>query len=168
MLRRWDLDADLDPFAAMCADPEVMRYLGDGSTQTRAECAERLRAFEEAWRDRGFGLFAIELAASGEMIGFTGLAVPDFLPEILPSVEIGWRLARVHWRHGYATEAARAVLAFGFDRVGLERIVSVHTVGNEASANVMRKIGMRLERETIHPANGRGVCVYEIERPATG
>jgi RimJ/RimL family protein N-acetyltransferase len=168
VLRRWDLDADLDPFAAMCADPEVMRYIGDGATQTRAQCADRLRAFEEVWRERGFGLFATELTATGEMIGFAGLAIPDFLPEIMPSVEIGWRLARVHWGHGYATEAARAVLAFGFERVGLDRVVSVHALGNEASANVMRKIGMQLERHTTHPTNGRGVRVYEIARPATG
>jgi len=166
VLRRWDLDADLDPFAAMCADPDVMRYIGDGSTQTRAECVDRLRAFEASWRERSFGLFAAELTATGEMIGFAGLAVPDFLPEIMPSVEIGWRLARAHWGRGYATEAARAVLTFALDRVGLDRIVSAHAVGNEASANVMRKIGMHLERETIHPGNGRGVRVYEITRPA--
>ena len=168
VLRRWDLDADLDPFAAMCADPEVMRYIGDGSTQTRAQCADRLFAFEAVWRERGMGLFATELTTAGEMIGFAGLAIPDFLPEIMPSVEIGWRLARAHWGQGYATEAARAVLEYGFERVGLDRIVSVHAVGNEASANVMRKIGMHFERETTHPVNGRGVRVYEIARSATG
>jgi RimJ/RimL family protein N-acetyltransferase len=102
------------------------------------------------------------------MIGFTGLAIPDFLPEIMPAVEIGWRLARAHWDRGYATEAARAALAFGFERVGLDRIVSVYAVGNEASGNVMRKIGMHLDRETTHPASGRAVRVYAIERPTTG
>jgi RimJ/RimL family protein N-acetyltransferase len=167
VLRRWDLEADLDSFSAMCADPEVMRYIADGSTQTRAQCVDRLRAFEEVWREQSFGLFAVELLATGEMIGFTGLAVPEFLPEIMPAVEIGWRLARDYWGYGYATEGARAVLAFGFDQVGLERLVSVHAVGNDASGNVMRKIGMNLERETTHPTNGRGVRVYEIERPAT-
>ena len=166
LLRRWDRGADLDPFAAMCADPEVMRYIADGSTQTRAECADRLEVFERVWRERSFGLFAVELNATGEMIGFTGLAIPDFLPEIMPAVEIGWRFARAHWGNGYATEAARSVLEFAFDRVGLDRLVSVHAVGNEASANVMRKIGMRFERETTHPGNGRGVRVYEIDRPA--
>jgi RimJ/RimL family protein N-acetyltransferase len=167
VLRGWDVGADLDAYAAICADPEVMRFIGDGSPLTRAESAERLRTFEAMWQERGFGLYAVELAKTGELIGFTGLAVPEFLPEILPAVEIGWRLARPQWGQGYATEAARAALAFGFDRVRLERIVSVHTVGNEASANVMRKIGMHFDRETIHPGNGRAVRVYAIDRPAT-
>lgn len=165
VLRRWDPVADLDPYAALCADPAVMRFIGNGVTQTRAESAGRLRAFEQLWQERGFGLFALELTSTGELIGFTGLAVPDFLPQIMPAVEIGWRLGPAHWGHGYATEAARSVLSFGFDRVHLERVVSVHAVGNDASANVMRKIGMRLERETVHPGNGRAVPVFAIDRP---
>jgi RimJ/RimL family protein N-acetyltransferase len=165
VLRRWDVDADLEPYAALCADPDVMRYIGDGTTRTRAECAEQLQAFEQTWADRGFGLFATELAARGELIGFVGLAIPDFLPEIMPAVEIGWRLSRANWGCGYATEGARAVLAFGFDRLGLERIVSVHALGNDPSGNVMQKIGMQLDRETVHPRTGRGVRVYAIDRP---
>ena len=167
LLRRWDLDADLDAYAAICADPDVMRFIGDGSTHSRAESAERLKAFELAWQERGFGLFALQLVATDDLIGFAGLAIPDFLPEIMPSVEIGWRLGRAHWGKGYATEAAHAALAFGFDRAGLERVVSVHAVGNDASGNVMRKIGMHLDRETTHPANGRAVRVYAIDRPST-
>ncbi len=164
VLRRWDLDNDLDEYAALCADPAVMRFIGDGSTRTRAECSEQLRVFETRWQETGFGLFAVELVHSGELIGFTGLSVPDFLPEIMPAVEIGWRLARLHWGNGYATEAARAAHAFGFEQVGLDRIVSVHTVGNDASGNVMHKIGMQLERETIHPGTGLAVRVYAIDR----
>jgi RimJ/RimL family protein N-acetyltransferase len=165
LLRRWDVDGDLDAYAALCADPQVMRHIGNGTTRTRAECAEQLREFEQTWQQRSFGLFALELASTGEMIGFAGFAIPDFLPEIMPAVEIGWRLARTHWQHGYATEAARAVLAFGFERVELARLVSVHAVGNDASGNVMRKIGMHLDRETTHPVNGRAVRVYAMERP---
>jgi RimJ/RimL family protein N-acetyltransferase len=166
VLRRWDIDADLDAYAALCADPDVMRYIGDGTTRTRAECEEQLRSFEQTWSDRSFGLFATELSATGELIGFIGLAVPDFLPEIMPAVEIGWRLSRASWGRGYATEGARAALVYGFDRVGLDRIVSVHAVGNDPSGNVMQKIGMHLDRETIHPRTGRGVRVYAIDRPA--
>jgi RimJ/RimL family protein N-acetyltransferase len=167
VLRRWNVDADLDVYAELCADPEVMRYIGDGSIRTRVDCAVQLHAFEQAWAERHFGLFAVDLKETGDLIGFTGLAVPEFLPEIMPAVEIGWRLSRANWGHGYATEAACAVLAFGFEAVGLERIVSIHAVGNDPSGNVMRKIGMHLERETTHPASGRAVRVYEIERPAT-
>jgi RimJ/RimL family protein N-acetyltransferase len=165
VLRRWDVDADLDPYAALCADPEVMRYIGDGSVRTRADCAVQLEAFERGWAGFGFGLFALELKSTGELIGFAGLAIPEFLPELMPAVEIGWRLSRSNWNCGYATEAARTVLAFGFEPVGLDRIVSVHAVGNEPSGNVMRKIGMHFDRETVHPASGRAVRVYAIDRP---
>jgi RimJ/RimL family protein N-acetyltransferase len=166
VLRRWDVEADLDAYAALCADPEVMRYIGDGTTRTRAESAEQLAGFEQTWRDRSFGLFATELTATGELIGFVGLAIPDFLPEIMPAVEIGWRLGRAHWGKGYATEGARAALAWGFDALALDRIVSVHAVGNDPSGNVMQKIGMHLDRETVHPRTGRSVRVYAIDRPA--
>jgi RimJ/RimL family protein N-acetyltransferase len=166
VLRRWDVNGDLDAYAAICADPEVMRFIGDGATRNREQCAEQLESFEQVWQERSFGLFALELAPTRELIGFTGLAIPDFLPEIMPAVEIGWRLGRAHWGRGYATEAATAVLAFGFERVGLDRIVSVHAAGNDASGNVMRKIGMHLDRETVHPAHGFPVRVYVINRPA--
>jgi len=167
VLRRWDVDRDLDAYAAISADPEVMRFIADGATRSREFCAKQLEAFERAWDERGFGLFALERIDSGELIGFTGLAVPDFLPEIMPSVEIGWRLARQHWGHGFATEAARAALTFGFEEVGLDRIVSVHAVGNDASGHVMQKLGMQLERETVHPAHGIAVRVYAIDRTTT-
>ncbi len=72
-----------------------------------------------------------------------------------------------HWGQGFATEAARAALAFAWDPVGLDRVVSVHAVGNDPSGNVMQKIGMHLDRETVHPRNGRAVRVYAIDRPAT-
>lgn len=167
VLRRWDTEADLDAYAALCADPEVMRYIGDSSTRTRVDCAVQLDSFERAWSTRGFGLFALDLKRPEALIGFAGLAVPEFLPEIMPAVEIGWRLSRASWGCGYATEAARAVLAFGFEVIDLQRIVSVHAVGNDPSGNVMRKIGMHLDRETTHPASGRAVRVYAIDRPVT-
>jgi RimJ/RimL family protein N-acetyltransferase len=167
ILRRWDVARDLDAYAAICADPEVMRFIGDGSVATRDEVAERLDQYEMNWRERGFGIFALERRDTGEFIGNTGLAIPDFLPEILPAVEIGWRLGRAHWNQGYATEAARAALAFAWDPVGLDRVVSVHAVGNDPSGNVMQKIGMHLDRETVHPTNGRAVRVYAIDRSAT-
>jgi RimJ/RimL family protein N-acetyltransferase len=168
ILRRWDVARDLDAYAAICADPEVMRFIGDGSVATRDEVAERLDQYEMNWRERGFGIFALERRDKGEFIGNTGLAIPDFLPEILPAVEIGWRLGRAHWNQGYATEAARAALAFAWDPVGLDRVVSVHAVGNDPSGNVMQKIGMHLDRETVHPKNSRAVRVYAIARPVTG
>jgi RimJ/RimL family protein N-acetyltransferase len=164
LLRRWRQE-DLDPYAELCADPAVMRWIGNGRVRTREECAKAISAFERAWDEHGFGLFALELQASGRLIGFVGLSVPDFLPEILPSVEIGWRLAADQWGKGLATEGARATLAFGFGQAGLDRIVSIHQVGNDASGRIMEKLGMRLERETVDPSCGRQVRVYEITRP---
>ena len=163
MLRRWRPE-DLGPYAEMCTDPEVMRWIGNGGVRTREECANAIAAFERAWDDRDFGLFAMELQASGRLIGFVGLSVPDFLPEILPSVEIGWRLAADQWGKGLATEGARAALDFGFGRVGLTRIVSIHQVGNGASGRIMEKLGMRFERETVDPSCSRPVRVWEITR----
>src|SRR4051794_34694449 len=147
LLRRWQGD-DLDGFAAITAQPEVMRYIHDGRTLDRAATAERLAVYQRHWEEHGFGLYAVELKQTGELAGFTGLGVPAFLPEIMPAVEIGWRLGRAHWGRGLATEAARAVVAQARAGLGLRRLVSIHVVRNEASARVMAKLGMSLERET--------------------
>src|SRR5438874_7779370 len=164
ILRQWSQE-DLDPYAEMCTDTEVMRWIGNGRLRTREECATAIAGFERAWDERGFGLFAMELKASGRLIGFVGFSLPEFFPEILPAVEIGWRLAGSHWGNGLATEGACAALAFGFDQAGLDRIVSIHQVGNDASRRIMEKLGMRFERETVDPSCGRPVRVYEIARP---
>ena len=112
----------------------------------------------------GFGLFALELRATGELIGFAGLAVSEFLPEVMPAVEIGWRLGRPFWGQGLATEAARVALRFGLIARGLERIVSIAQVGNGASEGIMSKLGMCLERETVDPTCNRPVRVHAITK----
>ncbi|WP_035850821.1 GNAT family N-acetyltransferase [Kitasatospora azatica] len=163
LLRQWR-DTDLDPLAELHADPVVMRYIAAGEPQTREESARSLERFRAGWREHGFGLFAAQLRATGEFVGWVGLAVPDFLPEVLPAVEIGWRLRRQHWGQGYATEAAREVLAFGFGELGLDRLVSIYQLPNHASAHVMEKLGMVPERRTVSPGNGRAVQVTELTR----
>jgi RimJ/RimL family protein N-acetyltransferase len=162
LLRRWR-DDDLDAFAAITAQPEVMRYIHDGHTLDRSATAERLALYQRHWDDHGFGLYAVEIKKTGELAGFTGLAVPTFLPEIMPAVEIGWRLGRAHWGQGLATEAAQAVVAHTRAALGLRRLVSIHVVGNEASARVMAKLGMTLERETVEPDTRRPVRVYAMD-----
>lgn len=161
ILRRWH-DGDVAPMAAINADPEVMRWIGDGSRRTEQQTRAGVEAVERAWDEHGFGLFAVEIRDTGELAGFAGLSVPDFLPEVMPSVEIGWRLGQAFWGRGIATEAARAALHFGLIDRGLERIVSITQVGNDASERIMAKLGMRLERETVDPLYHRPVRVYEI------
>lgn len=161
VLRRWR-EEDIEPMAAVNADPEVMRWIRDGSVLDEQQTRDTVRAWDGRWETRGFGLFAVEVRATGELAGFTGFSVPDFLPEVLPAVEVGWRLGRSHWGQGLATEAGAAAVRFGFEELGLERILSVVQVGNEASERITAKLGMRLERETVTPAGGRRVRVFEL------
>lgn len=159
LLRRWRSD-DVEPFAAICSDPEVMRYIGSGDTRTREQAAAAILAFEWEWEEKGCGLFAFEVLGSNHLIGFSGLAEPTFLPEIMPSIEVGWRFARQSWGNGFATEAARAALDFGLVKLGMPEIVSIHQVGNHASARIMQKLGMRFDRETLDQTCDRLVRVY--------
>ncbi len=146
ILRRWR-DEDVPALAAVNADPEVMRWIGDGSALDEPQTRSRIEAMEQEWEAKGHGLFAVEVRATAQLAGFTGLSVPLFLPEILPAVEIGWRLGRSFWGRGLAIEAAAAVMRFGFRDRGLEEIVSIAQVGNDASERVMEKLGMRVARE---------------------
>jgi RimJ/RimL family protein N-acetyltransferase len=159
LLRRWRAD-DIEPFAALCSDPEVMRYIGSGTTRNAEEAAASIRAYEREWDEKGYGLFAVELLDGKRLIGFTGLANPTFLPEVMPAIEIGWRLARDSWGKGYATEAARAALKHGLVELRIPEIVSIYQVENHASARIVHKLGMRLERETLDPSCGRRVRVH--------
>jgi len=161
VLRRWR-DGDIVPLAAINADPEVMRWIGDGTTRNIEQTRASVAALERQWDENGIGLFAVEVRATGELAGLTGLAVPHFLPEIMPAIEIAWRFGQPFWGQGIATEAALAALEFGLASRGLDRIVAVVQVGNGASERVMHKLAMRLERQTIDPGSGRQVRVYEI------
>jgi RimJ/RimL family protein N-acetyltransferase len=163
LLRAWR-DDDLEPLAAINADPEVMRYILDGSTKDREETAESLRRIRLTWHDHGFGLFAVEVRATGALIGWAGLSVPAFLPEVMPAVEIGWRLAREAWGHGYATEAAAAAMRFGFEDHGLGRIISIRHVDNSRSARVMAKLGLVEEFTTVVPIHNQPVAVHARRR----
>ena len=162
VLRGWR-DDDLDGLAAINADPEVMRYILDGSVRDREQSAAGLGKMRRDWAEQGFGLFAVE--RRGELIGWAGLAVPAFLPEVLPAVEIGWRLGRRFWGHGYATEAAAAALRFGFEEAGLDRVISIRHVENTRSARVMEKLGLVHDFDTVVPGHGQPVAVHVGVRP---
>jgi ribosomal-protein-alanine N-acetyltransferase len=140
LLRRWR-EADAATFAALNADPQVMKYFP--RPLTRAESDSLIAAIEAGFEREGFGLWALEARSSGEFVGFAGLARPAFEADFTPAVEVGWRLARSAWDNGYATEAAVASLDFGFGQHGLGEIVSFTAAGNRRSRAVMERLGMR-------------------------
>jgi ribosomal-protein-alanine N-acetyltransferase len=125
---------------------------------TKEESDELIERIEAGFGQCGFGLWAVEVRSSGELAGFTGLAVPPFEAHFMPAVEVGWRLARPAWGHGYATEAARAALEFGFGEAGLGEVVSLTTAGNRRSRAVMERLGMTRDPgdDFEHPALAEG------------
>lgn len=162
LLRRW-LDDDLVPLSEIHADPTVMRWIGDGTPRSLDETAEDIEAWEEEWDEEGFGIFAVELLGSGELAGAVGLYVPDSPPEIAGQVAIGWRLGRVFWGQGYASEAAQATLEFALQDRGLDRVVAACRTGDTASANVLGKLGMRAEGTAQDTRTGHDLRVYGID-----
>jgi RimJ/RimL family protein N-acetyltransferase len=139
LLRPWR-DSDLEPFAALNGDAHTMRFFPAPLTREESDAlAEHARRQIEA---EGWGLWAVEVPGRADFVGFVGLARPSFEAHFTPAVEVGWRLAREHWGHGFASEAARAALAFGFDELGLDEIVSFTSRLNEPSIRVMERIGM--------------------------
>jgi RimJ/RimL family protein N-acetyltransferase len=139
MLRGWR-HADRGPFAELNADPQVAEFLGgpldrDGSDALVDRILVR-------WDSDGHGLWAVERVEDGRFLGFVGLAAPSFDAVFSPCAEVGWRLAREAWGRGYATEAARAALRFGFVELDLNEIVSFTTVANVRSRAVMERLGM--------------------------
>jgi RimJ/RimL family protein N-acetyltransferase len=158
VMRRWR-DADRDAYAAMNADPLVMRYFP--ATLDRAASDASVDRIEELFDRQGFGLWALEVAESAGFIGFTGL---NPMPAGVPGaggMEVGWRLAHHAWHQGYATEAAAAAVGVGLNGVGLDQIWSMTAVLNEPSQAVMRRLGMTPYAHFEHP----GVAVGHALRP---
>ncbi|MFI0960486.1 GNAT family N-acetyltransferase [Streptomyces sp. NPDC021080] len=162
LLRRW-YDDDLAPMADINADPEVMRWIDDGSVRDLDATAEEIERWEEEWDEEGFGIFAVELLGSGELAGFAGLSVPEYLPEVMPAVAIDWRFGSPFWGQGYASEAAHATLEFALQDRGLDRVISINRTSNEASLNVVRKLGMEPEKTIEHPEYGFPLHVHAID-----
>ena len=155
LLRRWR-EGDREPFAALNADRDVMEFFP--TRLTPAESDDLIARFEAGFDERGYGLWAVELRATGKFVGFTGLDTPSFEAHFTPAVEVGWRLARSAWGQGYATEAGRASIAFGFEEAGLGEIVSFTSAVNLRSQAVMRRIGMTHDPadDFDHPALEEG------------
>lgn len=156
LLRPWQ-ESDLDAYASMCAVPEVMRYLG-GKPFSRLETWRHMAFMIGHWQLRGYGHFAVELKATGEFIGRLGFLNPAGWP----GFEIGWTLGRQHWGQGYASEAARIVLPYGFNDLDQPHIISLIHPDNERSKQVAIKLGARLEGQA--EILGIAVEVYGIAR----
>jgi RimJ/RimL family protein N-acetyltransferase len=163
-LRRWT-DRDRVAFHALNSDPAVMATIGP--VMSRSESDAFMNRIEARFDEHGFGLWCVDL--DGEPIGFTGLAVPWFRD----GVEVGWRLRAEFWGHGYAPEAARACLAYGFDVIGLDEIISFTAATNTKSQRVMQKLGMTRDEtaDFDHPGVPEGSALrphvlYRLGRPA--
>jgi RimJ/RimL family protein N-acetyltransferase len=168
LLRQWR-EADRAPFAALNADPAVMAFFP--GTLDRAESDALAARIAGDLERRGFGFWAVEAPGRAGFIGFVGLSIPSFEAPFTPCVEIAWRLAREHWGLGYATEAARAALAFGFGDLGLAEIVSFTAAANRPSRRVMERLGMQRSPsdDFAHPLlpeghRLRGHVLYRLRR----
>ena len=151
LLRPWK-DEDLPAFAAMNDDPDVMAFLPNRLSREESDAlAERIRSQIDT---QGWGLWALEVTGIAPFTGFVGLSAPRFEAHFTPCVEVGWRLARTYWGKGYATEAGRAAITYGFETLGLSQIVSFTTQGNWRSRAVMERLGMRHDTrdDFDHPA----------------
>ncbi len=139
VLRQW-CERDRAPFAKLNADPLVMEYFPAVLNRDQSNAMVD-RLVNQRQRD-GYGLWAVEIRTSGEFIGYVGLAVPGWRAAFTPCTEIGWRLARSAWGHGYATEAANEALATAFGPAELHDVVSFTTTSNLRSQHVMQRVGM--------------------------
>ena len=151
LLRTWR-DDDLAAFAALNADPRVMRFLA--KTLTPSESDELAKSIRGHFAEHGFGRWAVEIPGKAPFIGFIGCAFTRFDAHFTPCVEIGWRLAYDYWKKGYAIEGARAAADHAFGQLGLAEIVAFTAPANAASRRVMTRLGMTHDAEDDfdHPA----------------
>jgi [ribosomal protein S5]-alanine N-acetyltransferase len=153
--RRWRAD-DAGALLAVYGDADAMRWVGDGQPLSREGCEEWLRVTASNYRTRGYGMFALEERATGEVAGFVGLVHPGGQAE----VEVKYALQRSRWGRGLATEAVRALLAYGSEAHGIRRVIATVAPANAASRRVLARAGMH-EIEHRHDEDGTDTLVYE-------
>lgn len=166
-LRQWHRQ-DRQPFAALNADPKVMRYFPKCLNRQESDAlAERC---EILIRENGWGFWALEEQKTNNFIGFVGLHKPAAKLPFQPCIEIGWRLARPAWKQGFASEAARAALDFGFKILKLNEIVAFTAIRNEPSIAVMKRLKMERDNDLFkHPDLPAGSplskhCLYRLSK----
>src|SRR5262245_4063168 len=151
-------ESDLDAYAEMCADPEVMRYIGDGQPLSRPMAWRKLAMVVGHWTLRGYGLWAAEERSSGILVGYVGF----WNPEGWPGFELGWTLRRSFWGRGYATEGARAALQYAFIEMGRPQVISLIQPENAASIRVAQRLGEQFVDST--EVMGKRALVYRITK----
>ena len=151
-------ESDTDAYAEMVADPEVMRFLGGGQPVPRAEAWRNMAMVLGHWQLRGYGMWAVEEKESGEMVGRVGC----WRPEGWPGLEVGWTLRRRFWGRGYATEAARASVAYAFEALDQTRVISLIAPENVNSIRVAERLGEKPEGEW--DIFGTKVIIYAVGR----
>jgi RimJ/RimL family protein N-acetyltransferase len=144
LLRGWR-DEDTEPWGAICADAEVVRWLGHEDGLSLGDAWREMARFAGHWALKGFGHWALELRATGELVGRAGLLYP---PD-WPGLELGWTVARPHWGNGYAAEAGRAAMGWARDELGADHLISLIADDNIRSQRVAEKLGMRQEGRTL-------------------
>jgi len=166
LLRPWG-DEDTAPFVEMSSDPVVMEYL--------LPAGEAWAAWARAhWEEHGYGQWIVEIPGEASFIGVVGLAVVSYEAHFTPAVEVAWRLARAYWGRGYATEAARVSLDYGFEKLGLREIVALTVPANQRSRRVMERLGMTRspQDDFDHPRLREGPLrrhvLYRLRNPNTG
>ena len=151
-------ESDFEAYAEMCADSEVMRYIGDGQPLTRPMAWRNMAMMVGHWSLRGYGLWAVEEGDSGALVGRIGF----WNPEGWPDFELGWMLRRSAWGRGYATEAARGALDHAFTQMGRTHVISLIHPDNAASIRVAERLGERLQGST--DLTGKTALIYRITR----
>ena len=158
LLLRLFREEDVSDYARLCADAEVMRYLGEGQPLTRAEAWRNMAMLLGHWQLRGYGLWAVEERTSGALIGRIGL----FNPDGWPGLEVGWMLQRASWGYGFATEGAQAALHYAFTELQSPHVISLIHPENAASIRVAERLGEQLEERT--EVMGKTALVYGMHR----
>ena len=158
ILRMWREETDFEAYAKMTADPEVMQFLG-GQAFSRMEAWRNMAFHVGHWQLRGYGHWAVEEKATGEFVGRVGF----MNPEGWPAFELGWTLARKFWGRGFASEAARRALAYAFDELDKDHVISLIDPKNTNSIKVAERLGEKVEGKT--ELLGHEVLVYGIDRP---
>ena len=158
LILRMFREDDFEEYARICADEEVMRYLG-GKTLTRHETWRQMAFLIGHWHLRGYGHWAVEEKSSRKLIGRIGFLYPEGWPDF----EIGWTLGREYWGKGYAIEGARRALRYAFTELGKEHVISLIHPENKPSIRVAERLGEKYEGTAEIPG-GMKVLVYGIDR----